>query len=77
MTRQEAIDYLEKLSIDTKIGNANQSMSSALINMSMEALEKQIPIEPIDKIMYRECPKCGSVDLGKYCIECGQAIKWE
>lgn len=43
----------------------------------IEALEKQIPKEPIDKIMYKECPICGAVDLGRYCMECGQAIKWE
>ena len=43
----------------------------------MNALEKQIPKEPIDKIMYKQCPVCGAVDLGRYCMECGQAIKWE
>lgn len=45
--------------------------------MAINALEKQIPKEPIDKIMHKECPICGAVDLGRYCMECGQAIKWE
>ena len=39
--------------------------------------EKITEKEPIDKIMYKECPVCGAVDLGRYCPECGQAIKWE
>lgn len=45
--------------------------------MAIEALEKQMPKEPIDKIMYKECPVCGAFDLGRYCMNCGQAIKWK
>lgn len=81
MTKQEAVDYLEKLPIDTRIGNTNQPMSSDLINMSMEALEKQIPKELVNNIEYPSCPSCnrafywGCID--KYCNACGQALKWE
>lgn len=47
------------------------------MRIACKCIEKQIPREPIDKIMYKQCPVCGAVDLGRYCIECGQAIKWE
>lgn len=87
MTRQEAMDYLEKLTIDTKIGNANQSTSSNLINMSMEALEKQIPVKIKQDIvngkMARWCPNgCEITHITQYssinyCPKCGQAIKWD
>lgn len=88
MTKREAIDYLEKLPIDTRMGNANQPISSNLINMSMEALEKQIPKEPFRGYIPRDlavnCPSCNSFigfsDQTKrynYCPNCGQAIKWE
>lgn len=52
-----------------------------------EAVEKQIPKrsqEVDDDYGYFKCPSCGeliyaSYDLGshKYCLNCGQAIKWE
>lgn len=38
-------------------------------------IEKQIPKKPIDKIMYKECHICGAVDLGRYCMECGQKLE--
>lgn len=55
-------------------GNCFESMQ-----MSIKALEKQIPKKPIDKIMYLECPACGDVgilDCG-YCPVCGQKIDWQ
>lgn len=55
-------------------GNNGEHKES--IRLAIEALEKQIPKVPIDKIMFKECPKCGSVDLGRYCMECGQKIDW-
>lgn len=89
MTVQEAVNYLEKLPIDTKIGNLNKPTSSNLINMCMEALEKQIPKVPCYSgdgyyagemvIDTWECPCCSKqyeVDYEdyKYCPNCGQHI---
>ena len=61
--QKENFGYMDRLNVDENY-------------VVMKALEKQIPIKPIDKITYKECPICGSVDLGRYCMECGQAIKW-
>lgn len=43
MTEQEAIDYYNNVVIDTKIGFENMCKTSDLINLSIKALEKQIP----------------------------------
>lgn len=79
MTEQEAIDYYNNVVIDTSIGVENICKTSDLINMSIKALEKQIPIKPIGK--YNVCPKCGVIEFGfnepNYCEWCGQKLDWE
>mgnify|MGYP001352512549 CR=1 FL=1 len=47
--------------------------------MAVEALEKQIPKEPIYKENGNiECPSCNCEALRyhNYCWNCGQALKW-
>lgn len=70
--------------------NAYINMCSAEeMKIAIEALEKQIPKEPIEKEVigvsmsgykYKgQCPKCSSTVLqyvGNYCPKCGQAIDW-
>lgn len=92
MTEQEAIDYFKNATVDTKIGIDNIIKTSSIINISIEALEKQIPYKPVvyeDK--YYSC-KCGNVLMMKwkfyntqlipkheglpYCLNCGQKIDW-
>lgn len=34
-------------------------------------------LDPIvDKVRHRRCPKCNTILKGRYCHECGQAVKW-
>lgn len=41
-------------------------------------LKEQEAVEPIvDSFLNRRCPKCNAVLKGKFCFECGQAVKWE
>lgn len=85
MTEQEAIDYFNNIVIDTSIGLENMTKTTEIINISIKALEKQIP-QAIKKVYVGEdgrvvafCPKCHYVvhREEKYCHKCGQAIKWE
>ena len=47
---------------------------------AIEALEKQIPKEPVIREELYHCPRCsggGSTIYGdQYCCECGQALDW-
>ena len=60
--------------------------------LACEALEKQVPMKPIDKSRNQKdwhimhCPACGRIFWNsgqfmhyqpKYCEKCGQAILWE
>jgi len=41
-------------------------------------LKEQEPAEPIlDSFLHKRCPSCRALLKGKYCHECGQAVKWE
>lgn len=86
MTEQEAINYFNNSTIDTGVGVENMVKTSELINISIEALEKQIPKEPRFYNCNYYCPVCddlvGCHDIimkwdNKFCKHCGQAIKWE
>lgn len=92
MTEQEAIDYFNNATIDTRIGLENMTKTTEIINISIKALEKQIPKKVILNNKYEyNCPNCkraiGSkqdIDTSKlfksvikFCNCCGQAIKWE
>lgn len=47
------------------------------VAMGMQALEKQIPIKPVESFPFYHCPKCKrSVFNTKYCPDCGQALDW-
>ena len=72
MTEQEAMEIIMQVAYDGEFPNN----SNEAFGIACKCMEKQIPKTPIDKIMYKECPICGAVDLGRYCMECGQAIKW-
>lgn len=89
MTEQEAIDYFNNVTIDTNIGVENTIKTSDLINISIKALEKQIPKVPYYSgdgyyggeliIDAWECPCCGKYyevdyDDYEYCPNCGQHI---
>lgn len=41
-------------------------------------LKEQEAVEPIlDGFLHKWCPSCRKLLKGKYCHECGQAVKWE
>ena len=46
---------------------------------ALDLLKKQEPMEPItDKWRNYICPVCGDrLRGGKFCMNCGQAVKWE
>lgn len=48
------------------------------IHDALSLLKKQEPAEPIlDSFLHKRCPSCRALLKGKYCHECGQAVKWE
>lgn len=72
MTNEEAIKELQILK-----GDMYSSIICKAIDNALDALEKRIPIRPIDGM---SCP-CGrtAVDrwsVYKFCPRCGQAIYW-
>ena len=81
MTIEEAIKHL-KLCVRSRMFIPNNE----ILDMAIEALEKQIPKKPIridDWGEYYKCPICDeyAVDhLGckyKFCRECGQRLDWK
>ena len=61
-----------------------RSIPIRTINMAIEALEKQIPKEPIKlkAMTYKRCPVCKNnvenlMEQHGYCPSCGQNIGWE
>lgn len=53
-----------------------------LMHKKDEQIEKllklQEAVEPIlDSFLHKRCPSCRTLLKGKYCHECGQAVKWE
>ena len=85
--RQYKVRVRDSYSIDHQRKAENQT---ELMNITIEALEKQIPIEHHhtvvnhinDEIRTSICPSCLSMihthkaDFPKFCNECGQAIDW-
>ena len=89
MTYQEAIKQFKDLIENSKSFSEEDDdiwdNDVKALKMAIEALEKQIPKEPLNRedrseISYGYCPCCSNIiddwnDL-RYCGECGQAIKW-
>lgn len=58
--------------------NAEQNCGVTMARNALELLEEQEPVDPkTDKMRNRICPKCNTVLRGRFCHECGQAVKWE
>ncbi len=82
MTNREAINVLQKYTSDDTISPVVQEAH----NMAIAALEKQEPKVPEEiswEYDYFKCPSCGKlitsttrIDAHKYCLECGQALKF-
>ena len=83
MNTKQAIKNLNamKMNYDQR---DKRSIPIRTINMSIEALEKQIPKEPIKlkAMTYKRCPVCKNnvetlMEKHGYCPSCGQNIGWE
>lgn len=90
MTEQEvALNYFEtKIEINQKIGFEGEENKP--IKTAIEALQKEIPMSPIDNGEYalKKCPNCSyelSTHLGNeyyknhnqnHCPYCGQLLDW-
>lgn len=78
MTNQEAINALKKASSKWHICDAK----TIAVNMAIAALEKDIPIKPINELLegyghIEYCPNCNHSIYHKsfkYCHICGQRI---
>jgi len=41
-------------------------------------LKEQEAVEPVlDSFLHKRCPSCRALLNGKFCHECGQAVKWD
>lgn len=76
------------MELDVFLDDRTDTPSTATIEEAIKALEKQVPkrVEFTDTdYMYYECPNCGDAIMTteddfsshKYCLSCGQALKWE
>ena len=77
MTTQEAIDYIKRhCNPDYPFGKTEWETA---INMAVDALQKQIPENPIPDGYEDKCPACGLiVKFGElYCKGCGQKLRWD
>lgn len=64
-----------------KEGSELGRMPNSSIDIIIEALEKQIPQEPlyVDNAFPECCPRCyEAIESNKdnFCSKCGQALKW-
>lgn len=72
-----AIEYLKNNS--HKMAEENNNYAVQTSNMSIEALEKQMPKKPVKDREYTLCPNCKKVEidwLDNYCHGCGQRLDW-
>lgn len=95
MTEQEAIEMLEHSIVSYETQNRNNitcDLTQEVLDMAIQALEKQIPYKPQEyEDKYYAC-KCGNVLLMKWekyptklmpksrglicCLACGQKLDW-
>jgi len=88
ITTQQAIDYLRDPICEGLSTKEKLKLHEEAVVMAVEALEKQIPKEPVYKkddiyvknqfVELPHCPACNwEVPTGDmHCFMCGQAIDW-
>lgn len=91
MTEQEAVDILKSVPLyryECELAKGRQSDLFNALDMSMQALEKQIPKKPYRNhrnCLFWTCPTCNEemywdTDYGqqkfKNCSNCGQKLDW-
>lgn len=81
MTREEEMQGLKNLFSEYELDLPNTN-SLEILQMAIEALEKQIPKKPIYRHGNYDCPVCGKPAIAvsarkkEYCDFCGQALDW-
>ncbi len=84
MTEQEAINFFKKHKTSEKHGDLSDFgyKTKGAYEVSIKALEKQIPKKPIPGGLY-SCPNCEKLlgygafePKGLYCKNCGQKLDW-
>lgn len=85
MTAQEAIKYLKITRTCAGQDNVGE-LERQMCDVSIEAVEKQIPVKPDaidDDLGFFECPSCKTaIHYGadktdhKYCLSCGIKLDW-
>lgn len=77
MTRKECIDNIQKI-IDENMDKILVRVHVGYLIHAVKYMKEREPLEPIvDSFLNRRCPKCNAVLKGKFCFECGQAVKWK
>lgn len=87
MTHMEAIELLEEVSLMDDSMYAYSDAYCKALNMAIEAMKTQEPVKPVferqfmSSIKIYDCGKCGTSlgakGIAKYCMACGQAVKWD
>lgn len=82
---KQVIRYLEDSQCDQKQGDSYQEIHNEVLNISIKALEKQIPKQVAEKeLVYKNnfdgyCPHCSIYITSAYqhCPNCGQKLDWD
>lgn len=77
--------YKLNFDLDGKLSAHHQKKAEnqkELMEITVEALEKQIPKKPnmeredMEGNIIERCPRCFSMNIDVYCSRCGQLIDW-
>ena len=81
MNNSEAIVALQSLIFPLEKAECSRTfikMAESAIDIAIEAIRKQEPVKPLNP-GYIYCGKCKNPlpEGAKYCLWCGQAVKWD